>query len=170
MLSESARMSSSAEARFRVQEPNSRPRAIKVIALDAASAGVVRHLAGGGWTHTTFLFAPSPDDAAADRTPHGALDVLTDVAGRARTVADEVAGADLVVFVAGPGGRAQAVSVIGEACSRERVNTTGFVVGASSASEHAMSQTLAQLRPWSLMLVIATNDDYIDEMMAALRA
>ena len=39
MLSESARMSSAAEARFRVQAPNSMPRAIKVIALDAASGG-----------------------------------------------------------------------------------------------------------------------------------
>jgi hypothetical protein len=48
--------------------------------------------------------------------------------------------------------------------------TTGFVVGVSSASEHALSSTLAQLRPWSGMVVIARSDDYIDDMMAALRA
>ena len=46
MLSESARMSSAAEARFRVQAPNSKPRAIKVIALDAASEPVLQRLAG----------------------------------------------------------------------------------------------------------------------------
>jgi hypothetical protein len=30
--------------------------------------------------------------------------------------------------------------------------------------------TLAQLRPWSLMVVIAESDDYIDDMLTALRA
>jgi hypothetical protein len=29
---------------------------------------------------------------------------------------------------------------------------------------------LAQLRPWSLMVVIGDDDDYIREIMAALRA
>jgi hypothetical protein len=29
---------------------------------------------------------------------------------------------------------------------------------------------LAQLRPWALMLVIANTDEYIDDMLAALRA
>ena len=42
MLSESARMSSAAEAKFRIAAPNSRPRAVKVIALDAASERVVK--------------------------------------------------------------------------------------------------------------------------------
>ena len=35
MHSESARMSSAAEAKFRIDQPNSQPRAVKVIALDA---------------------------------------------------------------------------------------------------------------------------------------
>lgn len=48
--------------------------------------------------------------------------------------------------------------------------TTGFVIGITSASESELSKTLAQLRPWSLMVVIAGSDDYIDDMMAALRA
>jgi hypothetical protein len=171
MLSESARMSSAAEARFRVQAPNSLPRAIKVIALDAAGEEVVRRLAAGDWKHATFLTAPSRDRAGAAGSSHDATqDVLSDVSGRTSTVADEVAAADLVVFVAGPGGHAQAVALIGEACSRRRVTTTGLVVRASSASEQDMAQTLAQLRPWSLMLVIASSDDYIDDMMTALRA
>ena len=37
MDSESARMSSAAEAKFRIDGPNSKPRAVKVIALDAAA-------------------------------------------------------------------------------------------------------------------------------------
>ena len=37
MLSESARMTTAAEARFRIDDPNSKPRADKVIALDPPS-------------------------------------------------------------------------------------------------------------------------------------
>ena len=47
---------------------------------------------------------------------------------------------------------------------------TGFIVGAASTSEDALSKTLAQVRPWSLMVVIADGDEYIDDMLTALRA
>jgi hypothetical protein len=156
MLSESARMSSAAEARFRVQAPNSRPRAISVVALDAAGEGVVRRLATVGWKHATFLTA--------------ATNALADLAGRTRSVDDEVHTADLVVLVAGPGGQAHAAPLVGQACSLRRVMTTGFVVGVTSGSQSALSKTLAQLRPWSLMVVIAESDEYIDDMLTALRA
>jgi hypothetical protein len=158
MQSDSARMSSAAEARFRVQAPNSLPRAIKVIALDPAGAAAVGRLAAAGWTHATFFSAVSPDGA------------VTDLAGAVSSVTQEVATADLVVLVAGPGGRAHGAAVAGEACSRRRVMTTGFVVGAAAASERELSATLAQLRPWSLMVVISSSDDYLDDMMTALRA
>ena len=45
MLSESARMTTAEEARFRIDYPNSKPRAIKVIALDPPSERVVKRLA-----------------------------------------------------------------------------------------------------------------------------
>jgi hypothetical protein len=157
MQSESARMSSAAEARFRIQAPNSLPRAIKVFALDAAGRAVIDRLAGSGWPHATFLTAASSDD-------------LRDLAGHPRSVREEIDTADLAVLVAGPGGHADAASIIGEACSARRVTTTGFLVGAASAPEPEVAKTLAQLRPWSLMVVIARHDDYIDDMMTALRA
>ena len=59
MMSESARMSSAAEARFRIQAPNSKPRAIKVIALDAAGKHIVTRLAADEWTQATFFAAES---------------------------------------------------------------------------------------------------------------
>ena len=171
MLSESARMSSAAEARFRVQAPNSTPRAIKVIALDAAGEAVVRRLAGAVWNRATFFTAASRGEPGGRDLPAASPDeALTDLAGRSRSVTDEVDTADLVVLVAGPGGHAQAASLIGQACSLRRVMTTGFVVGIASASQNALSKTLAQVRPWSLMVVIAHSDDYVDDMMTALRA
>ena len=172
MLSESARMRSAAEARFRVQAPNSTPRVITVMALDAPGEAVVRRLAAIGWKHATFLTAASrgEPDGRGDLSPASRGDALSDLTGHRKNVTVEVDTADLVVLVAGPGGHAQAASLIGEACSRRHVMTTGFIVGATSASEHALAKTLAQVRPWSLMVVIADSDDYIDDMMTALRA
>jgi hypothetical protein len=162
MLSESARMSSAGEARYRVRRPNSTPRATKVVALDAAGEALARRLARGTWEDATFLTAASHGEAG-----DGAL---RDLDGHGRSITDEVDAADLVILIAGPGGHAQAVSPIGQACSLRRVMTTGFVIGITSASESELSKTLAQLRPWSLMVVIASSDDYVDDMMSALRA
>ncbi|SRR6266536_126004 len=146
MASESARMNSAEEARFRVDAPNSRPRAVKVIALDAAGAAAIDRLARAG-RHRAAFFPSRPQN----------LD-------------EEIRTADLVIMVAGPGGKAYDASTIGRACSAYRVMTTGFIVGAASRPDSDLSETLAQLRPWSLMLVVANHDSYIDDMMTALRA
>jgi hypothetical protein len=188
MFNASARRPPSAAARFRVQAPNSTPRAISVIALDEVSHAIVRRLAKGGWKHATFLIAAPgtvlrdashepPDaapgegpDLAGDGPPASADGTLTDLAGHTRSVTDEIDTADLVILVAGPGGRAHAAETVGQACSLRHITTTGFIVGVAAASEFALSQTLVQLRPWSLMMVIANDDDYIEDMMRALRA
>jgi hypothetical protein len=165
MLSESARMSSAAEARFRLQAPNSKPRTIKVIALDAASDAVMQRLAGRVWEHAQFFRVSAGNGGGA--SPAG---TLTDISGQPANIQSEVNNADLVIMLASPGGRAQAAALVGQACSLRRVMTTTLIVGNSTASDEALSQTLVQVRPWSLMLVIARTDDYIADMMAALRA
>ena len=167
MFSESARMSSAAEARFRVQSPNSTGRATTVLALDAGAEATVRRLAEGDWRHTTFLTSLVSDPAASEPPIDG---WVTDIAGRRTRVRDEVNAADQVITIATAGGDAQAAATIGRACSLKRVATTALIVGAASASDRALSTTLAQLRPWSLMVVIADHDDYVMAMMAALRA
>jgi hypothetical protein len=68
------------------------------------------------------------------------------------------------------GQRADAASLIGEACSLKRVNTTALVLGGTDIPDEVLSRTLSQLRPWSLMLVISGAEEYIDDMLTALRA
>jgi hypothetical protein len=168
MLSESARMSSAAEAAFRIQAPNSLARSIKVIALDAPAEAVVKRLSDATSSRATFLTAVPPRDA---RDREQRMDGwLTDLAGAPRILADEVSSADLVVMMAAPGGRADAASRVGEVCRLKCVMATALVIGAATSSEDALSKTLAQLRPWSLMVVIADADDYVDATLAALRA
>jgi len=169
MLSESARMSSAAEARYRIDAPNSKPRHVKVIALDAASEAVIKHLAERRWNSASFFTA----SAFASAPPGHGFSMqgwLSDLAGRTKDLIDEVNGADLVVMVATAGENAEAATLIGEACSVKRVNTTGLILGGAHATDQMLSKTLSHLRPWSLMLVIATREDYIEDMLTALRA
>ncbi len=169
MQSESARMSSAAEARFRIDAPNSKPRAIKIIALDGRAEHIVKRLAQGAWNHASFFTASAFAGAPAKGESFSMTCWLSDIAGRTKDLIDEVASADLIVMVATAGENASAAAIIGEAASAKRVNTTGLIIG-GGASDEALSKTLAQLRPWSLMLVIAGSDDYIEDMLVALRA
>src|SRR5262249_2646101 len=100
-LSESARATSAAEQRFRIDAPNSQPRAVKVIALDEASERVVKRIATGRWRRATFFAS------RGEHAPSGAWSLqawLGDVAGRAMDLVEEIASADLVVMVADAGG------------------------------------------------------------------
>jgi hypothetical protein len=170
MQSESARMSSAAEARFRIDAPNSKPRAIKIIALDQPSERVVKRLAQSAWSRASFFTASAFSGAPRKGESFSMTGWLSDIAGRTTDLINEVESADLVVMVATAGESAAAAAIIGEACSLKRVNTTGLTIGGPGASDEALSKTLAQLRPWSLMLVIASGEDYIEDMLVALRA
>ena len=170
MDSESARMSSAAEARFRIDYPNSKPRAVKVVALDAASEHVVKEAAERSWQGASFFTSLKFD--GAPRTGEGwSMEAwLSDLAGRTKALLEEVATADLVVMVASAGTCAQAAAVIGEACAARKVMTTALIIGSEERSDEELSKTLATLRPHASMLVIANGDEYIEEMLAALRA
>lgn len=163
-------MSSAAELAFRIQAPNSLPRSVKVVALDAPGELTVKRLATAGWTHTTFLTA-SAFLGASRADPRFPIDGwLTDLAGGTKHLVDEIDTADLVVMVASPGGHAEVASIIGELCHLKKVMTTALIVGVSKASDEDLSKTLSQLRPWSQMVVIADAEQYIDDMLVALRA
>jgi butyrate kinase len=127
MLTESARMSSATEARFRIPaQPTDR--SVKVIDLDTATSADVTRLV------------------------------------------NEVPEADLVVMLVSAGCDAQAASTIGQACSEHRVMTHAIVVRAGVAAERELSRTLAQLRPWSLMVVVANgDDDYVEGILRSFR-
>jgi hypothetical protein len=170
MLSESARMTTPQEARFRIDYPNSKPRAVKVVALDEPSERVVKRLAGGQWQRAAFFTSLKFDGAPRAGEGWTMKAWLSDLAGRTKDLLDEVASADLVVMVASAGTSAEAAAVIAEACAVRKVMTTALIIESEKKSDEELSKTLASLRPHASMLVIANNDDYIEEMLVALRA
>ena len=170
MQSESARMSSAAEAKFRIDRPNSQPRAVKVIALDSQSEHIVKDLAQSQWQAATFLTASSFSGAPPKSEKFSMGGWLNDLAGRTKDLVDEVNTADLVVMVATAGENVAAAAIIGEACSLKHVMTTALILGGASSSDDTISKMLAQLRPHVMMLVISSADEYIKDMLTALRA
>ena len=185
MQSESARMSSAAEAKFRIDRPNSQARAVKVIALDVRSERVVKELAASQWQRASFLTASAFSGSPRRGEPLERFSLggwLADLAGRTKNLIDEVDAADLVVMVASAGENAGAAAIIGEACNVKHVMTTALILvpppypppqageGRVRASDETLSKMLAQLRPHVMMLVISSADEYIKDMLTALRA
>ncbi|MFL6799972.1 MAG: hypothetical protein ACJ8F3_21490 [Xanthobacteraceae bacterium] len=163
-------MSSAAEARFRINYPNSVPRVVKVIALDHASEQVVKRVAQHNWQRAAFFASVKFDGAPREGEGWSIQAWLSDLAGRTKALVEEVNSADLVVMVSSAGTGAQAAAVIGEACAVRKVMTTALIIGSEQRSDEELSKTLAALRPYASMVVIANADDYIEEMLYALRA
>jgi hypothetical protein len=151
MPTESARVTTAAESRFRIDKPNSRPRIVHVVALDAASEAVVAALARAEWNRASFF-------------------TLRELAANATRFHEAIDPADVIVTVATAGENVPDVSAIGEACSRRRITTTGLILADPETPTDALSASLAAMRPWMLMLVIASTVDYIEDMLRALRA
>lgn len=170
MASETARASSAAESRFRIDDPNSRPRIVKVVALDRPSEAVAGRLAQEHWNGASFLTASGFSAEPRANHPPSMRARLSDLSGRTRQLLEEIDGADLVAMIASAGESVPAAAIIGEACSLKRVTTTALVLGGASETDQALSQTLAQLRPWALMLVVASSEASVADMLHALRA
>jgi len=167
--SDCVRATTAEEARCRVDYPNSKPRASKIIALDGKAAAIMRELETAPWKGARFLSLVGKTRGlqGLDIIP---LDLdLRDASGGITLLSNEIAGADVVVMIAVAGTVAENVSIIGKACAARGIMTTGVIVEAGARSGE-VERTLTALRPNARMLVVASDADYVPEMLAALRA
>ncbi|MFM1815219.1 MAG: hypothetical protein RLZ98_1914 [Pseudomonadota bacterium] len=173
MLSESRRNATAEEAAYRISYPNSRPRTIKVIALDKESAAMVEEIAKMDWERAVFFNSASfggtlPDSAAVrDGSLKG---WLNDLAGHARDLVAEIDDANIIVMVVHAGSDARVGALIGEAAYMRKKSVIGLVMDAEAADDKALARTMKGMRPFSKMLVVARGHDYIEEMLHALSA
>ena len=168
--SESARMTTAREAAFRIDRPNSLPRAVHVFALDDPSWRLLTELAQQPWTRAAFFSAQSFDSRTP---PPGGAEAVSawarDLAGRTRDLVAEIGRADVVVLVATAGHDAGMASIIGQACREQGRNCAGIVLH-GTAGDRVNAATMARMRPHVRMLVAADDADYLTQMLSALRA
>lgn len=165
LLNSCARAATAAETRFRISRRDDKvPRASRIIALDERAAGVVRRLAAQRWSGGHFLTAEAvvpvngsrgdPDDMTL-RTPGGSVVLLS----------DELAGADVVVMIATAQTRAEAASVIGNACAARGIMSVGLVIPGAATADAVVSA----LRPNAMVLVVLNDEGDVPEILTALR-
>ena len=93
---------------------------------------------------------------------------LEDTDGNSFKLSDEINDADIIVMVTTVGSAPEAAEVIGNACLVRGKRASGLVRMDGDATN--LSQTLLSLRPYAAMLVVSSGDEYIAEMLTALRA
>lgn len=168
-LSESARVTTREEAKFRINYPNSMPRRSRIIALDDAGHAALSELEGPHRSDAHFLryIASKPVDESLPMLQFDA--VLEDRTGRQVSLIEEVENADIIIMMITAGSDASAAEIIANAAFVRNKLTTGLVLNTGSVSALEMSHTLKALRPFAPMLVVSSGAEYIEAMLAALR-
>jgi hypothetical protein len=165
LLNSCAKAATAAEAGFRINGLDPSPRATRIVALDEGAAAVVKRTAQRHWQGAHFLtYGPV---ARVVHDDGGPPDVILRAAdGSQARLSEELVGADMTVMVATVDDGAEAASVIGEACMRRGIMTTGLVLGEGRAAAAAVSA----LRLYARVLVVSGDEGDVPEVLAALRA
>jgi hypothetical protein len=157
-VSESARATTAAESRFRLQAPNALPRSLAVIPLDEAARAMATEVAALGFPRARFV-------ALADGP-----DWLARLGGQTRALLDAIEGAQAVVLIATAGADAAIAGPVAEAAAARGRMIVGLILDSEGADAAALERSLAALRPHAGMLVVAEGRDYVAAMLEALRA
>ena len=168
LLSSCAHAAGAAEARFRVDYPNARARASRIVALDDGAAAVMRQVAHEDWDGARFL------TFRAARSAPGIAGLTLDATlaaedGEETRLSAELEGADVVVMIASAGHGAEGAAVVGNACSVRSIMTAGLIV-APRRDDPGVERAVQVLRPHAAVLVIASDPDFVPAMLTALRA
>jgi len=156
MLSETARATTVAESRYRVQTPNAMPRRILVVALDPATAALGQHLAEERWRNIRFANFEVAD-------PQKNLTFT-------RLGADEDSASDVIVMVGTVGRDLRQANRIAERCARLGTQVSGVLIAPKRAKPAAVKESLLALRPMSRTLALIRDGEFLRDILQALGA
>jgi len=152
MLSESARSTSAAQSRYRVQAPNSAARNMLVVALDPASRDLGGLFLKQAWQGVTFVGFAEPGERFHD--------------GNWRNAA-AASSADVVMMLATPGHRLDVAREIGSFAVERGIKVASILVLQGAAGDQ-VAESLQQLRPWTRTLTILNDETYLADFLQAL--
>jgi hypothetical protein len=147
MISVSARSTTAAESRFRIQAPNATARRTLVVALDAVSQRLTRQLQRESWRGLDFadasgwraaLKAHAADVVISISSAHQSVEPVRDIGGHGME------------------------SAVGVAVSA--------VLMRDGADFERLSQSLRRLRPWARTLTVLEDADDLRDVLHALGA
>lgn len=164
MLSSCARAASAAEARFRVNYPNSLARSVRIFALDAAAAEAMYGVTEDPWNGAHFLTLAATGRIDPEMTDAADLP-LSHPDGTGADFLAEIEGADTVVLLATSAAVEGAAEVIARECFLRKISCAGLALGRGG-----VERVVNAMRPFTRVLVVAEDADYIAAMLTGLRA
>jgi hypothetical protein len=171
MASQSETATSATQARYRINEPNSKTRSTLVLALDGSSLSKLANVVGHGWGNARFRGVGALTDGRTPGTPEQIAKRvgLISLEGAETDLLDELRDTDVVIMVAQSGGGAEAAEAVGRACFAKHIMTAGFVFE-TAGDRDALELTLSQMRPFVISLVVGFDDESLVDVLTALRA
>lgn len=154
------------EARYRVRDPNSAPRRIRVIALTDDDAEVRRCAERA---HTSVQFVRARELGAPLQTEGAdAASILRRVDANAAALDAWLGTPDIVVIAGREGDDARAGAIAAQAYRSRGVTVSGVVGPSVDERKHGVTADL--LRPHCTMLILPVSAGYLDDLLAALGA
>ncbi|SNS94710.1 hypothetical protein SAMN06265795_11026 [Noviherbaspirillum humi] len=147
----------------RIDHPNSSPRHIRVVGIGIKGADSAQTLNAAQMRHVRSVSLPASagPGASMEATLQCARDQGVDLTS-------ELRDADLIFLVAHAGDDVSMAPAIKQLARQQNVSITGVLVQDRSAAQDAAS--LEVLRASSDMLIIASDNDYVEDMLQELGA
>jgi len=155
-----------ADTRYRINYPNSRPRALKLVGLGQGGAKIARHVRDFKFQHVEVLDADNRAADAAASPSH----MFKAIAAEGHRLIGALEKADMIFMVATPSDDLGVAAEIGQLGRQRNILITGVLVVASGAANPESEGALELLRAATDMLVIVSDATYIIEMLTELGA
>lgn len=152
-----------ASTHFRVQYPNSRPRRIRIIGLGEGGGRIAQGIGRRGLREVEII-------ATGDYAKHHAEAVVKGFADDARDLHRQLAEADIIFMVAVSGDQVEFARVVSRVARELGKLVTGVLIEHRSSQGSKNATTLDTLRASADMLVIGSDESYLDEMLNELGA
>lgn len=152
-----------ASTHFRVQYPNSRPRRIKIIGLGNGGGHIANIIAHRRLHEVEIISTGAVVNDHADESVSG-------IAENARGLHRQLREADIIFMIAVSGDKVAFARVVASVARELGKLVTGVLIEKGSAQSVEKTSTLDTLRACVDMLVIGSDETYLDEMLGELGA
>jgi len=153
-----------ADTGHRIDYPNSRPRALKLVGMGPGSAAITRQVRDHKFRHVEVLSVDSLHTGGSHSPSH----MFEAIAADGHRLVESLEKADMIFMVATPNDDLGVAAEIGQLGRRRNILITGVLVVPSSAPIRDMDRALELLRAATDMLVIVSDAGYVIEMLTEL--